>query len=205
MRSRGCCGAGVVRSSPWLAARGVRSRHVARHMHVRNSPTVPRGAGRACPRAACLLRRAHRAGPRHPGRPDRHGDGATSWRPRSPRDCERCGMAVVNRQHRLLTRGAHLLLAPAGVARGIAAHQAADQSRPRGGRRARHRGGCTDAARGDAAGASARAYRIATLGPAPGAQFHGIADVHDRAARRTRHRAPSGAIERARVSEPVPV
>jgi len=36
-----------------------------------------------------------------------------------------------------------------------------DQSRPRGGRRTRHRGGFTGA------GASARAYRIATPGPAP--------------------------------------
>jgi len=47
------------------------------------SRPVPRRAARVCPRAARLLR-AHRAVARHPGGPDRHGDGDPTVRERSP-------------------------------------------------------------------------------------------------------------------------
>jgi len=47
------------------------------------SRPVPGRAGRVCARAARLLR-AHRAGARHPGGPDRHGDGDPTLRERPP-------------------------------------------------------------------------------------------------------------------------
>jgi hypothetical protein len=99
------------------------------------------------------------------------------------RDSARRGMVIVNRQP-APTRGAHLPPLLAGARAATASAEAdpgwrrapagsrptrRDQSRPHGGRRARHRSGFAGARRGDAAGSSARAWRIATPGEAPGA------------------------------------